>query len=45
PLMARLTGRVKGLETLFNRCGWQMTGECQSGLYVLTAEKSELTEA
>lgn len=40
PLMARLTGRVKGLETLFNRCGWQMASEGPSGLYMLTAEKS-----
>lgn len=45
PLMARLTGRVKGLEMLFNRCGWQMTGEGQSGLYALTAEKHQLTES
>ncbi len=45
PLMARLTGRVKGLETLFNRCGWQMTGDVPSGLYALTAEKFELTQA
>lgn len=45
PLMARLTGRVKGLETLFNRCGWLMTGEGPSGLYALTAEKHQLTEA
>lgn len=44
PLMARLTGRVKGLETLFNRCGWQMTGDGPSGLYALTAEKHHLTE-
>ncbi len=45
PLIARLTGRVKGLETLFNRCGWQMTSEGPSGLYALRAEKHQLTEA
>ena len=45
PLMAGLIGRVKGLETLFNRCGWQMTGEGPSGLYAQKAEKYQLTEA
>ncbi|RNA72304.1 DUF2913 family protein [[Curtobacterium] plantarum] len=39
PVMARLTGRVQGLETLLNRCGWQMAIDGPSGLYVLTAEK------
>ncbi|MEN4806639.1 DUF2913 family protein [Pantoea agglomerans] len=43
PVMARLTGRVQGLETLLNRCGWQMAVDGRSGLYVLTAEKYELT--
>ncbi len=38
------TGRVKGLETLFNRCGWHMAGEGLSGHYALTSEKSELKE-
>ncbi len=45
PLMARLTGRVQGLETLLNRCGWQMAGDGPSGLYVLKAEKHQLTES
>jgi len=45
PLMARLTGHVKGLKTMFNRCGWQMSGDGPSRLYVLTAEKYQLTEA
>jgi hypothetical protein len=39
PVMARLTGRVQGLETLLNRCGWQMAIDGPSGFYVLTAEK------
>lgn len=43
PVMARLTGRVQGLETLLNRCGWQMAIDGPSGFYVLTAEKYELT--
>ncbi|MHA7598090.1 DUF2913 family protein (plasmid) [Pantoea sp. XAF26B01_ASV70] len=43
PVMARLTGSVQGLETLLNRCGWQMAIDGHSGLYVLTAEKYELT--
>ncbi|OAD98036.1 DUF2913 family protein [Pantoea sp. OXWO6B1] len=45
PLMARLTGRVKGLETLFNRCGWRITGEGPYGLYAMTAENHQLTES
>jgi len=43
PVMARLTGRVQGLETLLNRCGWQMAVDGPSGLYELTAEKGEET--
>jgi hypothetical protein len=43
PVMARLTGRVQELETLLNRCGWQMAVDGHSGLYELTAEKSEET--
>lgn len=43
PVMVRLTGRVQGLETLLNRCGWQMAIDGPSGFYVLTAEKYELT--
>ncbi|MDQ0627662.1 UNVERIFIED_ORG: hypothetical protein C7430_12411 [Pantoea agglomerans] len=43
PIMARLTGRVQELETLFNRCGWQIAIDGPSGLYVLMAEKYELT--
>lgn len=43
PVMARLTGRVQGLETLLNRCGWQMAVDGPSGLYELTAEKAEET--
>ncbi|TSH78666.1 DUF2913 family protein [Pantoea sp. paga] len=43
PVMARLTGRVQGLETLLNRCGWQMSVDGPSGLYELTAEKGEET--
>ncbi|SUE07289.1 Uncharacterised protein [Pantoea agglomerans] len=43
PVMARMTGRVQGLETLLNRCGWQMAIDGPSGFYVLTAEKYELT--
>jgi len=42
-VMARLTGSVQGLETLLNRSGWQMAIDVPSGLYVLTAEKYELT--
>ncbi|PAW33590.1 hypothetical protein CIL06_21435 [Pantoea vagans] len=41
PVMARLTGRVQGLETLLNRCGWQIAIDGPSGLYELTAEKPE----
>lgn len=41
PVMARLTGRVQGLETLLNRCGWQMAVSGPSGLYELTAEKTD----
>lgn len=41
--MARLTGRMQGLETLLNRCGWQMVVDGPSGLYELTAEKAEET--
>ncbi|MEN4633378.1 DUF2913 family protein [Pantoea agglomerans] len=40
-VMARLTGRVQGLETLLNRCGWQMAISGPAGLYELTAEKAE----
>lgn len=43
PVMARLTGRVQGLETLLNRCGWQMAVSRPSGLYELTAEKTDET--
>ena len=43
PLMARLTGRVQGLETLLNRCGWQMAMNGPSGLYELTVEKTDET--
>ncbi|MEN4700008.1 DUF2913 family protein [Pantoea agglomerans] len=43
PVMARLTGRVQGLETLLNRCGWQMAVDGPSELYELTAEKAEET--
>lgn len=43
PVMARLTGRVQGLETVLNRCGWQMAVDGPSGLYELTAEKAEET--
>lgn len=42
-VMARLTGSVQGLETLLNRCEWQMAIDWPSGLYMLTAEKYELT--
>ena len=42
PVMARLTGRVQGLETLLNRCEWQIAINGPSGLYGLTAEKYEL---
>ena len=38
PVMARLTGRVQGLETLLNRCGWQIATHGPSGLYLLTAK-------
>jgi len=38
PVMVRLTGRVQGLETLLNRCGWQIAIDGPSGLYVLTAK-------
>ncbi len=38
PVMARLTGRVQGLETLLNRCGWQIAIDGPSGLYLLTAK-------
>lgn len=41
PVMARLTGRVQGLETLLNRCGWQMAVDVPSELYELTVEKPE----
>ncbi len=43
PVMARLTERVQGLETLLIRCGWQIAIDGPSGLYLLTAEKYELT--
>lgn len=36
PVMVRLTGRVQGLETLLNRCGWQIAIDGPSGLYLLT---------
>ena len=42
PVMARLTVRVQGLETLLNRCEWQIAINGPSGLYGLTAEKYEL---
>jgi len=42
-VMARLTGRVQGLQTLLNRCGWQMAVDGTSGLYELSAEKTEET--
>ncbi|WP_187506073.1 DUF2913 family protein [Pantoea agglomerans] len=41
PIMARMTGLVQGLETLLNRCGWQMALSGASGLYKLTAEKTD----
>lgn len=47
PLMARLTGRVAGLETLFNRCGWQLISSASEGmadLYVLTTSEAEKTD-
>lgn len=43
PLMARLTGQVAGLQTLFKTCGW--TAETEAGasfLYRLSAEKASL---
>lgn len=43
PVMAQLTGRVQGVETLLNRCGWQMAIDGPSGFYVLTAKKYKLT--
>ncbi|MEN4559799.1 DUF2913 family protein [Pantoea agglomerans] len=43
PVRARLTGRIQGLETLLNRCGWQMAVNGPSGLYELTAEKTDET--
>lgn len=41
PVMARLTGRVQGLETLLNRCGWQIVVGGPSGIYELIARKPE----
>lgn len=38
PVRMRLTGRVQGLETLLNRCGWQIAIDGPSGLYLLTAK-------
>lgn len=38
PVRVRLTGRVQGLETLLNRCGWQIAIDGPSGLYLLTAK-------
>ncbi|MBT8500002.1 hypothetical protein DH20_11205 [Pantoea agglomerans] len=38
PVMVRLTGRVQGLETLLNRCGWQIAIDGPSRLYLLTAK-------
>lgn len=43
PVMARLTGRVQGLETHLHRCGWQIAVDGPSEFYALTAEKTDET--
>lgn len=37
-----MQGRVQGLETLLNRCGWQIAIDEPSGLYELMVEKYKL---